>query len=231
MVGATEPPPRLAASPYARKLALARGVSLERVRGSGPAGRVVAKDIEEFVADVSAPPQAASLGAMTSAFAATIQLDEIRRTLKGFSLSGTPFDLEDMVLRAVGCALDDVPIATLVDGAPVALESKSGQLVFDNVRRGSLAPLRSRRLAAIAVGDDHSGSPAAISVRLLSGATIRPVIMPLLSGRVMRLVLALSATAAEALLSFDAAQVDEDLAAELLTRLKAYIEMPLLLLA
>ncbi|MEO9228778.1 MAG: E3 binding domain-containing protein [Devosia sp.] len=227
MASATAPTPRLAASPYARKLALARGIALDRVRGTGPNGRVVGKDIEQYVAEVAMTHQAASI----SAFATTIQLDAILRTLEGFATSGTPFELEDMVLRAVACALDDVPTASRIEGTPVALESKTAHLVFDNIRRGSLAPLRSRRLAAMAAGDNHSSVPAVISVRLLLGSTIRPVIMPLLSGRTMRLVLAVGSSAAEALLSFDAAHVDEDLAAEVLTRLKAYVEMPLLLLA
>jgi pyruvate dehydrogenase E2 component (dihydrolipoamide acetyltransferase) len=55
--------------------------------------------------------------------------------------------------------------------------------------------------------------------------------MPLLSGRPMRLVLAIGDDVAEALLVFDAATVDEDAASEFLARFKAYLEVPLRLLA
>ena len=230
MAGSLAPAIRLATSPYARKLAAARGIPLELMRGSGPAGRIVAKDVETFLF-VPAAHVAAPTGIAASAFAATVQLEATLRTLEGFAASGTPFDLEDMVLRAIGCALDDVPVGGQVDGNPVALEFKSTQLVFDRIRKVSLAPLRSRRLAAIAAGDNHSGSPAVISVRMLAGTAIRPVSMPLLKTRAMRLVLAVGLGTAEALLSFDAARVDEDTAAEVLTRMKAYLEMPLLLLA
>lgn len=219
-------------SPYARKLARARGIELGALRGSGPAGRIVAVDVEAFV---RTPPGAPDVPVQTvapvSALAATIGLRAARSTLEGFAGSGTAFDLEDLVLRAVGCALDDVPGVTELEGAPVALEVRPAQLVFDHIRRGSLAPLRARRLAAIAGNDDGSNQPAALSVRLLSEAAIRPVGMPLLPGRSLRLVLVAGPDAAEALLSFDAGQVDEDVAAALLSRVKMYLEAPLLLLA
>jgi len=231
MAGYLAPTARLVVSPYARKLALARGIPLGRLRGSGPSGRIVARDVDAFLPDVPAVHLAKLKGIAASAFAATIQLKAILHTLEGFAASGTPFDLEDLVLRAVGCALDDMPEASKVDGSPVALEFKSAQLVFDRIRNASLAPLRSRRLTAIADGDNHRSVPAAISVRLLAGTAIRPVNMPLLAERAMRLVLAVGPSDAEALLSFDAGQVDEDTAADVLTRIKAYLEMPLLLLA
>ncbi len=55
--------------------------------------------------------------------------------------------------------------------------------------------------------------------------------MPLLPGRPMRLVLVAGAESGECLLAFDAAAIDEDVAAEVLTRFKAYLEVPLRLLA
>ena len=231
MAGSTALTARRAVSPYARKLAASRGIELGALRGSGPAGRIVAADVEAFVP--AAPVGLATDRAVSplSALAATIGLRSVRGTLEGFAGSGTPFDLEDLVLRAVGCALDDVPAATEIEGAPVAFEVRPAQFVFDHIRRGSLAPLRARRLAAIAANEDGSNQPAALSVRLLSVAAVRPVSMPLLPGRSLRLVLAAGPDAAEALLSFDAGRVDEDIAAALLTRVKLYLETPLLLLA
>ena len=74
-------------------------------------------------------------------------------------------------------------------------------------------------------------APADISLRLLPAGDIRPVLMPLLPGRNQRLVLAVGDTSAEALLSFDAGLIAEDVAAAMLGRFKAYLEQPLRLLA
>lgn len=48
-------PERVAASPVARRLAEELGVDLTQVRGTGPGGRVVKEDIEQFVAQKRAP--------------------------------------------------------------------------------------------------------------------------------------------------------------------------------
>lgn len=219
---------RRAVSPYARRLARERGIALDLLGGSGPFGRIVAADVTSFVPAVTARRH--STGPRASALGATVEIDTLLRLLAGFADAGTPFALEDVTLRAAGCALDDVPGASGLDGAPVALETLV-QLVFTDIRKSSLAPLRARRLAAVAVGADQSQTPAALSLRLLQATGIRPLMMPLLSGRPMRLVLAVGAGAAECLLCFDAGTVDEAAAAEFLTRFKAYLEVPLLLLA
>jgi len=220
---------RRAASPYARRLARERGLALDVLKGSGPNGRIIAADIEAYVARPPAPvatgvPQASALGT-------TIQLATLLQLLAGFDDADTPFTLEDVVLRAAGCALDDVPETGSLAGAPVALEQPAGQLVFADIRKGSLGPLRARRLAAIEAGGDHSAAPAILSLKLLAASEIRPVMMPLKPGRNMRLVLAAGPVSGECLLSFDAGLVSEDAATEFLTRFKAYLELPLRLLA
>lgn len=221
--------PRRAISPYARRLARERGLSLEALKGTGPNGRIVAADIAAYTARSPAPvvpsgPQASALGA-------TIQLATLMQLLAGFADADTQFTLEDVVLRAAGCALDDVPETTSLAGSPVALEQKRAQLVFADIRKGSLGPLRARRLAAIEAGADQSAEPAALSLKLLAASDIRPVMMLLLPDRAMRLVLAAGPGSGECLLSFDAAVVSEDAATEFLTRFKAYLELPLRLLA
>lgn len=226
---ATALQPRRASSPYARRLARERGLSLEALKGTGPNGRIVAADIAAYTARPSAP--AVASGPQASALGTTIQLATLLQLLAGFADADTPFTLEDVVLRAAGCALDDVPETTGLAGAPVALEQKAGQLVFADIRKGSLGPLRARRLAAIEAGSDHSAEPATLSLKLLAATGIRPVMMPLKPGRSMRLVLSAGPATGECLLSFDAAEVSEDAATELLTRFKAYLELPLRLLA
>jgi len=228
-MAATALQPRRAASPYARRLARERGLALEVLTGSGPNGRIVAADVAAFSARSPAPTVAS--GPQASALGTTIQLATLLQLLAGFADADTPFTLEDVVLRAAGCALDDVPDASSLAGAPVALEQQTGQLVFADIRKGSLGPLRARRLAAIEAGGDQSAEPAALSLKLLAASDIRPVMMPLKPGRNMRLVLAASPATGECLLSFDAGVVSEDAATAFLTRFKAYLELPLRLLA
>lgn len=224
---ATALQPRRASSPYARRLARERGLSLDVLKGSGPNGRIVAADIAAY----TVRPSAVASGTQASALGTTIQLATLLQLLTGFADADTPFALEDVVLRAAGCALDDVPETSSLAGAPVAVEQKTGQLVFTDIRKGSLGPLRARRLAAIEAGSDQSVEPATLSVKLLTATDIRPVMMPLKPGRSMRLVLAAGPATGECLLSFDAAEVGEDAATEFLSRFKAYLERPLRLLA
>jgi pyruvate dehydrogenase E2 component (dihydrolipoamide acetyltransferase) len=225
---------RVAVSPYARRLARERGIALEELTGTGPGGRIVAADIATFVPRASAAPRAAA-GPQATALATTISLTTMRQLLSGFTSADTTFSLEDVALRAIGCALDDVAGATSLPGAPVALETKFGdkraQAVFADIRKGSLGPLRKRRLDAMAAAKDEAATPAALSLRVLEATDIRPVTMPLLAGRDMRLVLIAGEASAECLLAFDSAAVDEDAATEVLSRFKSYLEVPIRLLA
>ena len=225
----TAPSARRAISPYAKRLARERGIAIEHLVGSGPSGRVTAADVVAFVPRPVAAP-ASVVGAQASGFATSIQLVELRQVLYNFGKASMSFSLEDAVLRAAGCALDDVPAANQLAGAPVALEHERRQLVFADLRKGSLGPARSRRLAAIEAGLDQAGEPAMLSIRLVEAGDIRPVMLPLLPGRALRFVLSAGPSAGECLLAFDAGQVDIDAAAELLTRFKAYLEEPLRLL-
>jgi len=216
-------------SPYAKRLARERGIALEQLVGSGPSGRVVAADIVAFVPRPTAAPVAAT-GPQVSALATTIALGKLREVLANFAKADMPFALDDAILRAAGCALDDVPAANAITGAPVALEHERRQLVFADIRKGSLGPARTRRLAAIEAALDQSAEPATLSIKLITAGDIRPVMLPLLPGRALRLVLSAGPTAGECLLAFDETQVNVDAAAELLTRFKAYLEEPLRLL-
>ena len=223
---------RRAISPYARQLARERGIAIEDLSGSGPSGRIVAADIAAFVPKPAPPPApTTAAGLRESALGATIALTKLREVLDAFGQADMPFTLEDAVLRAAANTLRDVPGANGLAGAPVALEHERRQLVFADISKGSLGPARIRRLAAIEAGDDQSAEPAAVSVRLIAAGDIRPIMLPLLPGRAMRLVLSAGATSGECLLAFDEAQVDIDAAAEFLTRFKAYLEVPLRMLA
>jgi pyruvate dehydrogenase E2 component (dihydrolipoamide acetyltransferase) len=70
-------------SPLARRLASERGLDLSRVQGSGPAGRIVKRDIESAMAAGAAQPAAARtpVRATTGADFDDISLTQIRKTI------------------------------------------------------------------------------------------------------------------------------------------------------
>lgn len=232
MTASAMPAERRRISPYAKRLARERGITLELLSGSGPSGRIVAADIVAFVPRVAVQP---SSGFQATALGASIDLGLLRQLLAGFAQADTPIELDDIMLRAAGSALHDIPGISDLDGRPIAVETRVSarrlQVVLDNVRNGSLTPLRARRLAALASDIDQSAVPAVLSLRLLTASDIRPIAMPLLAGRAMRLVLAVGPNTAECLLSFDAGAVNEEDAGEFLVRFKGYLEVPLRLLA
>ncbi|MDE3743749.1 pyruvate dehydrogenase complex dihydrolipoamide acetyltransferase [Maribacter polysaccharolyticus] len=68
--GTTSDGQRVFASPLAKKIAKEKGIDLREVKGSGEQGRIVKKDIENFVpSQKAAQPAAASEGAATSTIA------------------------------------------------------------------------------------------------------------------------------------------------------------------
>lgn len=219
--------PRRAISPYARRLARDKGIGLELLSGSGPNGRIVAADVLGFVPR-PVPAAATAPQAAVSAFATRIGLSALTTLIAGFAQTDTPFDLTDIALRAAGCALADLPDLADLGSKGLALEEGGQQIGFAGLERLSLTPIRAQRLAESA---DASAAPALLSLRLVPGSAIRPVSMPLKPGRALRLVVVVDEATAEILLSFDAALVEEDLAASLLERFRAYLEKPLRLLA
>lgn len=227
MSALASPAARRAISPYARRLAREKGIGLEQLSGSGPNGRIVAADVLAFVPRPTPRVQVAPQAAI-SAFATRVGLSALTTLIAGFADSGTPFDLTDIALRAAGCALADLPDLAGLRSTGLALEDGGRQIAFTGLERLSLAPIRAQRLAESA---DASAAPALLSLRLVPGSAIRPVSMPLKPGRALRLVLVIDEATAEILLSFDAVEVDEDLAAAFLERFRAYLDKPLRLLA
>lgn len=51
----TESTDRIIASPYAKKIALDKGISLKGIKGTGPHGRITAKDVENYKPPAPAP--------------------------------------------------------------------------------------------------------------------------------------------------------------------------------
>ncbi|WP_245279153.1 hypothetical protein [Mesorhizobium loti] len=143
--------------------------------------------------------------------------------------AGKTFDIEDILLRAAGRAFaENCGIASGAE-ASVALESTGRQAVFATSLEMSLTSLRAMRLATLSDGRDETEKPAALSLRILPTSDIRPVMMPLLPGRAMRLTVSpnMAGDHAECLLTVDAASVDEATASAWLATLKSAIEHPL----
>jgi hypothetical protein len=225
---------RLPVSPYARRLALERGLPLEVLRGTGPAGRILAADVLAFV-PAAAPVELAAAAATpvvaairTAAFATNVALGALRDLLAAIEGSGRTFELEDIVLCAAGraCAAS---LPTGADGASIALELANTQVVLTQAADMSLTALRAERLAA---GDDSRndvGKGVVLSVRFLAAGDIRPVLMPLLPDRRMRLIISADEAGdhAECLLVADTASVDEAVAVEWLSTFRSAMDQPL----
>jgi pyruvate/2-oxoglutarate dehydrogenase complex dihydrolipoamide acyltransferase (E2) component len=224
---------RMAVSPYARRLARERSLTLETLRGSGPGGRILAADVLGFVPIPAPeiPPAAAPVIAAPriAAFATSVALGALQDLLGAIENSGKALDIDDILLRAVARAFAEVSDAAKGGDAPVALELAGRQALFAAVPEMPLTSLRTTRLAALADNGDDAEKPAALSLRLLPASDIRPLMMPLLPGRAMRLTVSINTAGnhAECLLTADAASVDETTAAVWLAALKSAIENPL----
>lgn len=226
---------RLAVSPYARRLARERNLPLDALRGSGPGGRILAADVLDFV-PVEAPAELAdaapapAVGASSiAAFATSIALGALHELMAALESSGKVFDIDDILLRAAGSAFIEISDSAEVGEARVALELGNRQVVFAATSGMPLTALRATRLAAQADERDDAQKPATLSVRLLPASDIRPVTMPLLPGRAMRLTVSLGSAGdhAECLLTADTAALDEATSTVWLAALKSAIEHPL----
>ncbi|WP_256752569.1 hypothetical protein [Mesorhizobium sp. Mes31] len=164
-----------------------------------------------------------------AAFAASLALGALRDLLAALDSTGKVFDIDDVLLRAAGHAFAETPEAAMLGGAPVALELAGRQAVFAVAPQVTLTSLRSTRLTAVADNHDDADKPAALSLRLLPESEIRPLMMPLLPDRTMRLTVCVAAGGghAECLLTTDTASLDEAAAAAWLAALKSAIEHPL----
>ena len=145
---------RLAISPYARRLARERGLSLETLCGTGPGGRILAADVLSFTAPPlieTQPVASAAVPAVAprlAAFATSIPLGAMHALLTAFEASGRQFEIDDILLRAIGCAFDKTRDITSIDGAPVSLELDGRQVIFSAVGQTPAASLRAGRLEA-----------------------------------------------------------------------------------
>ncbi|KAH3671139.1 hypothetical protein OGAPHI_000850 [Ogataea philodendri] len=75
------PSGRIFASPLAKNIALEKGISLKEVKGTGPNGRIVAKDVENYKPAAAAAPAASPSAAPASAAYTDIPLTTMRKVI------------------------------------------------------------------------------------------------------------------------------------------------------
>jgi pyruvate dehydrogenase E2 component (dihydrolipoamide acetyltransferase) len=179
------------ASPAARRIAAEHGVDLAQVRGSGPGGRIMVKDLA--TASAGAAPQAGPVHGLREAVVANITASwqqiphiHIGGELDGSGLAeakhaasagigGEKITITDLLIVAVARALGDVPELNGTLGKPaervhlaVAVATPGGILapVIRDADRLSLAEIAGERARVVAAA--RAGSP---DPRDLAGGT------------------------------------------------------------
>ena len=138
---------RLFASPIAKKIALERGIPLAQVKGSGPLGRIIRADVENYQASAAKSPSASAqpvladlpdyvdtpvsnmrrtIGARLTQskqelphyyLTVEINMEKVLKLREVFNKTLTEKDrtaklsVNDFIVKAVACALSDVPEA------------------------------------------------------------------------------------------------------------------------
>ncbi|XP_068844339.1 dihydrolipoyllysine-residue acetyltransferase component of pyruvate dehydrogenase complex, mitochondrial isoform X10 [Capricornis sumatraensis] len=108
------PKGRVFVSPLAKKLAAEKGIDLTQVKGTGPDGRIIKKDIDSFVPTKAAPTPAAAVPPPSPGVAPVptgvftdIPISNIRRMLEGKS----KISVNDFIIKASALACLKVPEA------------------------------------------------------------------------------------------------------------------------
>ncbi len=108
-----------AVTPLARRLAAEAGIDLTRVDGSGPHGRIRARDVERATAQTAPPVAPAGAAERIKAhYAGTpyeeVPLDAMRRTIARRLVESTRLSINDFIIKAWALALQRVPAANAV---------------------------------------------------------------------------------------------------------------------
>ncbi|WP_018181240.1 E3 binding domain-containing protein [Kaistia granuli] len=227
-------PARTLASPYAKRLARERGVTLSLVTGSGPNGRIVAEDVpltpvaaaapvpaaEVVVAPAAAPVAVAAPVRSISAFAATIDLAPLAAFI---AASGSHLSIDAFLVRAAARAAGSHAVTVRW------MKAEGGAVTIP--RAVALAPSEiARRIGS--ESDAPASADKAMLVSRLNAKGVRPVAGGLPAGVDLRvLVVAGDGEAtAEALAVHDADIIPEVEAGDILTRFRDLLEAPLRLL-
>lgn len=226
-------PVRTLASPYAKRLARERGITLSLIAGSGPKGRIVAGDVPLAAPAVApapvvevAAPVAAALPVATiaparsiSAFSATIELGPLAEFV---AASGAELPIDAFLVKAAARA------AGKRADAVRWIKPEGGGVTIP--RAVALAPTE---IARLLTGDpDAGGSGKTLLLTRLATKGIRPVAGSLPADADLRFLVVAGddAATAEVLLVHDAEAIPEGDATEILAGFRDLIEAPLRLL-
>ena len=227
-------PLRTLASPYARRLARERGITLSLIAGSGPNGRIVAGDVPltavavvapapapapEVATPAPAPVVAAAPARSISAFSATIELGPLAEFV---AASGAELPIDAFLVKAAARA------AGKRADAVRWIKPEGGGVTIP--RAVALAPTEIARLLA---GDANAGTGGrTLVLSRLTTKGIRPVAGSLPADADLRFLVVASddAATAEVLLVHDAEVIPEGDATEILAGFRDLIEAPLRLL-
>ncbi|WP_020106946.1 2-oxo acid dehydrogenase subunit E2 [Nocardia sp. 348MFTsu5.1] len=141
VVGGPDDGSRIKSSPNARRVAAAANVDLSAVRGSGPGGRIVSEDVEEFVAAAPAAvpaPASTVSGEVAGQFVGPI----VRRRAAELGV-----DLSHITGTGVGGRItkSDVEKAAGSSSAPAAAKPSSTPALVAGPQPGDVIPLTGMR--------------------------------------------------------------------------------------
>lgn len=240
----TEALVRFSASPYARRLAMARSIPLGLLTGTGPFGRIVAADVIAFTTiPVAAPaepvapqtevrPQEARTqpASARSAFSSAISSGALDDLIANADTAGVPLELEDIALRAAAHAM---AIAGLAGANGIAFESGARRIFVDTDLRLSVGHHRKARLAALEGTSEGPEGKAILSLQVVGATRVTSLLISLPPGQAMRLRLSKGAEAESfsALLCTDPEAVQDEVAMAFLSAFSDAMERPLALLA
>ena len=235
---------RIVASPYARRLARERGVALAGLRGSGPGGRIVARDVGERaasptieVATVDVARDQPGAGAANpavqpaparpvGAFATTLDSAPAAALIDPIEAANPTIGLDDVLIKAIAYAM----ARTDLGATAIVWREAGGDTVLAGADRLTLGRLAAARSGAGLSEDAASAAPRLLVSRIRE-AGVRPIQAPLAPDHAMRLTLVGTEEGPiEALLTFDDDLVPESSAARILTLLRDGLAAPLRLL-
>jgi pyruvate/2-oxoglutarate dehydrogenase complex dihydrolipoamide acyltransferase (E2) component len=224
---------RIHATPYARRLARERGVSLLKIMGTGPNGRITGVDLNSArSADVvemsplaaagDAPAAKADAIGNPSAIATSIEFQAVEALLGQIHALRSDISRQDICLKAAALALD---LAAPGVGSTdiLLLTAPSRRQVLVGVAQASLSSIAALRSRA------DEGTTDGLAVSFLGHAGVRPVAAQLGGGVRMRLVIGLG-DVADCLLSYDPLRISDEAAEGFLVAFREFVETPIRLL-
>lgn len=233
---------RLRATPFARRLARERAIPLAAITGSGPYGRIVAQDLEGWIAPspIAAPATAPSADPApvsrqdAPSFAAAaldirVDFSAAELLLARIAEVRPAVDRMDIVLKAAALGLAALP-GPARDGI-LLLSPSQGQTFLTGLAGAPIGMIAMLRSAAPAASGAAGGAGAALAVSFVGRPRLRPVAARLTEPAPARLTVGFGTDGiGHCLLSYHPAGLRDADAEALLCAFAELIETPMRLL-